>query len=561
MNEKTAVDIISDQPEEASDLFGFDAYAKTLAELIANKNNRTPLVIGIYGPWGSGKTTLMQTVISRLREIEKSENEELYRMCKPVWFSPWKYQEEDAILAALIEEIFQTMKRDGFFERCKADIEILTKKLNTGKIAGAISKFVTGGAVDISAFFSELAYKEKLGFYDTFQTFFDDLMWAYLAWRPKMTAHETVDEKEGALVIFIDDLDRCPRPKIVKVLETIKLFMDKRGCIFVIGAASDIIEKGLKETYGEDADQFMDKIVQVTFNLPQVSLEDCQKYIEQIRPRSKNAILPHLEIVIAVVNNNPRRLKRFLNNLSLQDGLFQNRGKAVDFAHLLYWSILDYAYPKLSGLIKENPQTLGTLREHIEKIDEAVDDQTQWLIPKEALEKVPDNLRPYIQKRDLVAVLRKFDVQPEVLIDLFTSGAVVESGEEKKEKQKAAAAEGSTGFDKMVTIPKGPFLYGDGKQKVIIEKPFEIGIYPVTNGQYRKFIDAGGYDNEKYWSDAGNEWREKNKITQPQYWKDEEWNQPDCPVVGVSFFEAEAYAAWAGKRLPTEEEWEKAARG
>ncbi|MEK7748244.1 MAG: P-loop NTPase fold protein [Nitrospirota bacterium] len=52
------------------DLLGFDAYAKTLAGLIANKENATPLVIGVYGPWGSGKTTLMKTMISHLKKNE-----------------------------------------------------------------------------------------------------------------------------------------------------------------------------------------------------------------------------------------------------------------------------------------------------------------------------------------------------------------------------------------------------------------------------------------------------------------------------------------------------------
>ena len=68
--ENRPVYIISDEPEENSDLFGFDAYASTIAGLIANKDNKTPLVIGIYGSWGSGKTTLMQTVISQLKQNE-----------------------------------------------------------------------------------------------------------------------------------------------------------------------------------------------------------------------------------------------------------------------------------------------------------------------------------------------------------------------------------------------------------------------------------------------------------------------------------------------------------
>jgi len=63
-------------------------------------------------------------------------------------------------------------------------------------------------------------------------------------------------------VVFIDDLDRCPRPRIIKVLEAVKLFMDKKGCVFVIGAAEEIILKALKETYEEkDARRFMEKIV------------------------------------------------------------------------------------------------------------------------------------------------------------------------------------------------------------------------------------------------------------------------------------------------------------
>jgi len=60
--ETKPVKIISDLPEKASVNFGFDAYAKTLAELIANKDNKTPIVVGVYGPWGSGKTTLMEAV-------------------------------------------------------------------------------------------------------------------------------------------------------------------------------------------------------------------------------------------------------------------------------------------------------------------------------------------------------------------------------------------------------------------------------------------------------------------------------------------------------------------
>ncbi|MCK4814726.1 SUMF1/EgtB/PvdO family nonheme iron enzyme, partial [bacterium] len=113
----------------------------------------------------------------------------------------------------------------------------------------------------------------------------------------------------------------------------------------------------------------------------------------------------------------------------------------------------------------------------------------------------------------------------------------------------------------MVEIPAGVFQYGDDHEQVKIERPFRINIYPVTNRQFEVFIQDKGYQSEDYWSNEGKEWKQKNNITQPGYWDKDKWNQPEHPVVGVSYYEAEAYAKWVGKELPTEEQWERAARG
>jgi formylglycine-generating enzyme required for sulfatase activity len=83
----------------------------------------------------------------------------------------------------------------------------------------------------------------------------------------------------------------------------------------------------------------------------------------------------------------------------------------------------------------------------------------------------------------------------------------------------------------------------------------------VTTLEYRQFIEAGGYKHKKYWSEEGWKFIEKEKIREPGYLTDSRFNQPDHPVVGVSWYEAAAYARWAEKRLPTEAQWEKAARG
>jgi formylglycine-generating enzyme required for sulfatase activity len=147
----------------------------------------------------------------------------------------------------------------------------------------------------------------------------------------------------------------------------------------------------------------------------------------------------------------------------------------------------------------------------------------------------------------------------------------------------------------MVWIPAGPFLMGTGEGQIDFlasqseqglewkekgrfgrEQPqhtvtlgdYWIGRYPVTVGQFRVFIGAGGYAQRSYWTEAGWAWCQAVGRTQPDFWDDAAWaGDGRLPVVGVSWYEAHAYCEWLSEatgreyRLPSEAEWEKAARG
>ncbi len=167
----------------------------------------------------------------------------------------------------------------------------------------------------------------------------------------------------------------------------------------------------------------------------------------------------------------------------------------------------------------------------------------------------------------------------------------------------AAGAVPDPDGDGMVEVPAGPFrmgfapppgagpaesfAYDNEKEAHEVELPaFRIDRTPVTNAAYLRFVEAGGYDDTAAWSGAGRAWREETGAAAPQYWlapgepapegaevaPDADpgtWRvrrfgrvlplDPAEPVMHVCFWEAEAFARRAGKRLPSEAEWEKAA--
>jgi hypothetical protein len=431
----------ADRPT-TSDLLGFREFVEALVGRIANAApETTPFTIGVHGRWGTGKTSFLMMLDAALKT----------RGIRPVWFNAWKYDREDNLWAALIQTILNQAPVYGPWHRrlwikLRIWLESLTFRAGTRILATSLLVLFLRASIVVAAISLVLGWPAaeiRVAMAGFLQRHFDPHSWllviamnmhlpealgiflAAIATKPEAliklfqirlnldyshfrkspsyknhiavlddfnSQFENLVRLTGngrPLVVIVDDLDRCLPEKAIQVLEAIKLFLDVRNCIFVLGVDRELIERaivakyrdliGIRDVEGSSrqpmgliGEDYFDKLIQIPFVLPAVSEDHFRRFLTEIAQTQD--VSECLDILVTGLPRNPRKAKRLLQALLFTEELARLRAGPMSSALIAKMVIIQSQFRAIYDEITEEPELLVELERVCRGWDDGSDD-------------------------------------------------------------------------------------------------------------------------------------------------------------------------------------------
>lgn len=342
--------VLSDGPlppdEAGADQLNVAVKLAPLFDILRHPETQTPLAIAIYGKWGSGKTSAMRWLDAMCRDwnahgehtesAQRRKKKVLGKKIRTVWFYPWKYHDRDDVWRGLVSEVIlksidvgeptwgrvtKAVKSFGIFLG-RSFLHALGSISAKAKLPGGTGEVEVDFAAvrDIWEEYQRAAHPEK-GYLNEFET-------ALRSW-----IEETISAESERMVIFIDDLDRCLPPVMLNVLEALKLYLDIKDLVFVLGLDREVIDEVVKKHYRdngvaeEKAERYLDKMfqVEVTMQPTDVQVEAFldteiaaigkltnEYWQKELSPEEQGVFR---NVVLELAQQNPREVKRLLNSM------------------------------------------------------------------------------------------------------------------------------------------------------------------------------------------------------------------------------------------------------
>ncbi|MCC3537135.1 MAG: hypothetical protein JGK03_23785 [Microcoleus sp. PH2017_25_DOB_D_A] len=411
----------NDRPNEEPSL-NFDLYAKELGKIAvkATTGNEGAFTVGIFGSWGSGKTTLMRCIERNFKDyltkfaVEEFESH-LHNFdatkFKTIWFNPWKYDDTHGIRNALIQTILREMAENSQRAIVKEKCNNLATRYNATQCFLHIVEHLAGAAlqsqmcgvnpIEIVKGFTKLGGKARTNseqnevndldfeldtdpylFINSFEAQFREVVKEYVG-------------ENGRLVIFIDDLDRCLPENALTVLESLKLYLDNANCVFFIGLDKRVIEQAVKQRYKDlnvTGKEYIEKMIQLNFFLPEKNSNQVKQVLqnelnELVSPPNHPIDARMWRMILAATKGNFRKTKQFVIAWALIRSLAisLNVADANIIPQLAKILLIQMNFPELyDALPTQNHHLMRHLKEIIDAYSHSIE------AAKEVLRKYPE---------------------------------------------------------------------------------------------------------------------------------------------------------------------------
>lgn len=406
--------LLSDDPS-TTDLLSFDAVAQTVADALLDER-LDPVALGLSGSWGSGKTTVLGLIETELKSRDTEDRQVLV-----IKTDPWRYDPTTGAKESLIAEVLAALGAEIANNATPSDttknlLIRLGKRIDWAKaIKLAATSSLTLQLPSVDKLLEIVKPKEDAA---------DDEVRGLEAFRDEFAELMRSDDLKHirAVAVLVDDLDRCLPETVVDTLEAIRLFLAVPRMSFVIAADEDRVAEAIGTRFGttgvpaevaqgeteKPADLYLHKIVQTVIPLPALSHFDTQAFLllmqmqsnaspealtsligECVRIRTEGGTIDDLvvpdglsiveELAFATrmtpllyekLHGNPRRIKRFLNDLAVRQSVAQRRGIELDAAVVAKLMTLEVLmkieFKELLGWLSK-----GELRDQLTRLEAA----------------------------------------------------------------------------------------------------------------------------------------------------------------------------------------------
>lgn len=306
-------------------------YASALARICETCD--TPMVIGIFGGWGAGKTSLMNLIECELAPDRVAS----------VRFDAWQHQHDENPALSLMHTIVEQFNMSG---QARKLLAMITLGLGT-----LVANWAQVNVDDLKKF-GEQYEQERFQVRDArvrMRIHFQQLI-------ELATNHNT-----RRLAIFIDDLDRCSPSATIAMLESLKIFLNLKCCVFFLAVDKAIVEHAITQTHPNETSEgkYLEKIVQLPFAIPPIHPVALLSFVSSLLPE---ALRTCNELLVSGLGDNPRAVKRFINVLHLNYELASVAGfPGYDVRTSAVVLILQQISPVIYSELVNSPQRLADL--------------------------------------------------------------------------------------------------------------------------------------------------------------------------------------------------------